>query len=142
MVSTSPFVEIKQGSNRITGSALFVANTSFNPFWYGKDILSFIQVTFPDNSQVIKENLINFTETERDEQINYDQNAFGFKSATVEFFVWVSLSDTRAFAFKRTIEITEGEPPIVDTPSGKVIQVIKGAFFGSLALALLGSRGR
>ena len=66
MVTTSPFMEIKTGSDRITGSALFIANDSFNSFWYGKDILSFIQIKFPDGAQIVKDNLLNFTQTERD----------------------------------------------------------------------------
>ncbi len=143
MVTTNPMnMQIKLGSDTITGNASFIANESFNSFWYGKDILSFIQITFPDDTQIIKENPLNFTLTERDELINYIESAHGFKSATVEFFVWVSLSDTRAFAFKKTVELTEGKPPITDIQNGKVVSIIKGSFFGLMALALLGSRGR
>ncbi len=141
MVTISPFLEIKIGSDRITGSSIFIAESAFNPFWYGKDILSFIQITFPDGSQIVKENLLNFTETERDETINYDQNAFGFSSAVVEFFVWTNDGTMRPFATKQTLPVEEGMKP-QPMPTGRVVEIIKGAFFGLTALALLSSRGR
>ena len=143
MVTTKPInMQIKQGSDRITGSIEYVATDSFNPFWFSteKNILSFIQMTFPDGQQFIKENLLSFTETERDEIIIINESAQGQKSVIIDFFVWANDGTERTFAFKRQKTIIEGAKPEVE--NGRVIEIIKGVFFGSLALALLTSKGR
>ncbi len=133
--------------NRITGEVLYIANSSFNPFWNGKQISIFIQ--FKDSRGqvlVIKENKITFTDTEREERIQVNESAFNSTPITVEFFVWVSTIDNRAFADPKRIDVTKGEPPPPDPPpivvkQDSLLKALKGLFFFSIAGALLTSRG-
>ncbi len=146
--------EIK--NDRITGGALLIANPNFNSFWYGKQLNAVLNI---ENTLgqvlVLKEKPVTFTATERDETLTFDQSAFGESVLNVEVFCWVSLADPRILAEKKFVQVTEGIEPcpmgfhrengicVPDKkPTGKVVEIIKGAFFGSLALALLGSRGR
>jgi len=74
---------------RAVGSIKFVATNNFNPFYYGKEIVNLVQFKTPNGvTLLVKENRLRFTETERDEIINYDEDMKGNTRATVESFVW------------------------------------------------------
>ncbi len=149
MVSISAGGFIITPDDRIKGTVLLVANTSFNPFWYGKNILLLTQIK-NESGQVIqiKENNLNFTETERDETIIIDETAQGLEKIIIEFFVLVSLTDPRRFADPQSIIVTkEGStiPPNgggLTFGSGGVLSKVVGGFFGLLTLCLLTEKGR
>ncbi len=134
--------------NRIKGTVNYIANSSFNPFWYGKPIQSILQFKDLNGSVIgIKFNSITFTETERDEIISINESAFNSSPITIEFFVQLSDSDPRAFADPKRIEVEQGKAPPPDPPpitqkQDTLFKVFKGLLFGSFALALLGSRGK
>ena len=151
MVSISAGGFIITPDDRIKGTVLLVANTSFNPFWYGKNILLLTQIK-NESGQVIqrKENNLNFTETERDETINIDETAQGLGKIIIEFFVLVSLTDPRRFAEPQTIMVTKegstgngnGNGNGIKFGSGGVLSKVVGGFFGLLTLCLLTEKGR
>ena len=153
MVSISAGVFKINDNDTFDGSAIFIANSSFNPFWYGKRIITIIQIKdeFGVTLATGKINDLFFTETERDETINYTGfAAFGKKKLTAEIFVQVSESDTRAFADPKSISFTDQGtlPPTngngggLKFGSGGILTKITGGFFGLLALCLLTPSGR
>ena len=101
-------------NGRAVGSIRFVATNNFNPHWYNKNLVNIIQIKDPNGANIltyVKENRLNFTETERDEVINYDEDMKGNTRATVESFVWSSATQPTAFSKMYSIEISEAEPP-------------------------------
>ena len=55
---------------KIRGEILYIANQSFNPFYYGKNLTSLVQIKSKFGIGItIKPNNLNFTQTERDERI-------------------------------------------------------------------------
>jgi len=64
-------------NGRAVGSIKFVATNNFNPYYYGKNIVNIIQFKDPNGANIltyVKENRLNFTETEREEVISYDED--------------------------------------------------------------------
>ena len=117
-------------NGRAVGSIKFLATNNFNSFWYGKNIVNIIQFKDPNGANIltyVKENRLNFTETEPDEVINYDEDMKGNTRATVESFVWSSATQPTAFSKKYTIDISEKEPP----------KPIQAGFMGAGALGAL-----
>ena len=154
------FFEIKDG--RLLGDINYIANTSFNPFWYSKTIKSFVQWKTESGVTIgVKSNNLNFTLTERDENINIDEGIGNFTKLIVEFFVFDSgLTTAKAFTPAKTITVEEqideiepcqtgfhrvsgicvlNDPPAI-VPQDKHLGILKGMLVGSLALALLGSQ--
>ena len=101
-------------NGRAIGSIRFVATENFNPYWYGKNIFSIVQFKTPNGVNIlpyVKQNNLRFTETERDEVINFDEDMKGNTRATVESFVWEWFDKpTGAFSNKYEIKISEKEP--------------------------------
>jgi len=101
-------------NGRAVGSIRFVATNNFNPYYYGHNIVNIIQFKDPNGANIltyVKENRLNFTETERDEVLNFDEDMHGNTRATVESFVWSSATTPSAFSKTYSIEISEAEPP-------------------------------
>ena len=101
-------------NGRAVGSIRFVATNNFNPFYYGKNIVNIIQFKDPNGANIltfIKQNNLNFTATETDEVISYNEDMQGNTRATVESFVWSSATQPTAFSKMYSIEISEAEPP-------------------------------
>ena len=100
-------------NGRAIGSIRFVATENFNPYYYGKNIINIVQFKTPNGVNIlpyVKQNNLRFTETERDEVINFDENMKGNTRATVESFVWEWIDKPAgAFSNKYTIEISETE---------------------------------
>jgi len=100
-------------NGRAIGSIRFVATNNFNPYYYGKNILSVVQFKTPNGVNIlpyVKQNNLRFTETERDEIINFDEDMKGNTRATVESFVWEWIDKPAgAFSNKYSIEISETE---------------------------------
>jgi len=145
---------------RVKGEILYIANQSFNPFYYNKAITSLVQIKSKTGTLItIKQNNLNFTETERDERIQIDESVGNFKELIVEFYVWDSPLSSIPFSEAKQIQIIqedEEEPTICpqgfhkdfsgkcveDDPQGeiprdKLIDTLKGFLFGTVALSLL-----
>jgi len=130
-------------NDRLTGEILFIAQSAFDPFFYGVDLINFLQVKDP-NGQVllIKENFVNFTETERDERIFFDEGAFGNIELTIESFVWDSKQ--QRFTDVKTFTIKETDPPMPPNPDptdpkNKLGMIIKAAPLALISLLFLNS---
>ncbi len=127
-------------NGRAVGSIKFVATNNFNPYYYNKNIVNIIQIKDPNGVVLLtKENRLNFTETERDEVINYDEDVKQNTRATVESFVWEWMDKPAgAFSNKYSVDISEKEPPKPIQAglagAGVALSVIAGAIvFGFIA---------
>jgi len=126
-------------NGRAVGSIRFVATNNFNPYYYGHNIVNIIQFKDPNGANIltfVKENRLNFTETERDEVISYDEDMQGNTRATVESFVWSSPTTPSAFSKMYSIEISEAEPPKPIT-SGFMGAGVAGAIAGLVLLGFI-----
>lgn len=106
VIQTSSVFEIKDG--RVIGDISYEATQNFNPFWFGKALTSIVQIV-NENGQIlaIKSNDLVFTDVSKTEQITIDEDAGSNKTVKVQFFVWVSQLDARAFSDVKEIEVTE-----------------------------------
>jgi len=129
-------------NGRAVGSIKFVATNNFNPYYYGHDLVNIIQFKDPNGAYIksitipLKENRLNFTETERDEVINYSEDMYGNTRATVESFVWPSATTPRVFSKTYSIEISEAEPP-KPIASGFMGAGVAGAIAGLVLLGFI-----
>jgi len=124
---------------RAIGSIRFVATNNFNPFYYGKNIINIVQFKDPNGAKildVVKENRLNFTETETDEVITYDEDMKGNTRATVESFVWPSATQPTPFSKMGSWDISEAEPPKPIT-SGFMGAGAAGAIAGLVLLGFI-----
>ena len=151
--------DLKDG--RIRGEILYIANQSFNPYYYNKNIISVVQIKSKGGSVItLKENNLNFTETERDERIQIDESVANFKEVIIEFFVFDGSLLTTAlpvpFTEAKQIQIIQedvstcpqgfhkdfsgkcvADDPVGEIPRDKLMDTLKGFLFGSIALSLL-----
>jgi hypothetical protein len=115
---------------RIKGEVLYIANQSFNSFYYNKPITSLVQIKSKSGVVIaIKSNNLNFTETERDERITIDESAGNFKELLIDFFVWDSPLSQIIFSETKQIQIVDEtdvapadpfdpQPPTTTCPAG------------------------
>jgi hypothetical protein len=126
-------------NGRAVGSIKFVATNNFNPHYFNKPIANIIQIKDPNGVNIlttVKQNTLNFTETERDEIINYDEDVKQNTRATVESFVWSSATAPIAFSKKFMIDISEGDPPHPKT-TGFMSAGIAGAIAGLVLIGFI-----
>jgi len=131
-------------NGRAIGSIKFVATNNFNPYYYGKNIVNIIQIKDPNGANIlttVKQNTLNFTETERDEVISYDEDMQGNTRATVESFVWSSATQPTAFSKMFGVEISEAEPPKPIT-SGFMGAGVAGAIAGLILIGFIADHKR
>jgi len=131
-------------NGRAVGSIRFVATNNFNPYYYGQNIVNIIQFKDPNGANIltyVKENRLNFTQTERDEVINYDEDMLGNTRATVESFVWSSATQPTAFSKMYSIEISEAEPPKPLT-TGFMGAGVAGAIAGLILIGFIADHKR
>ncbi len=154
LIQPNPFVI--NDNNTFTGSVKFIATESFNSFFYGKNIVTVLQIK--DKAGVVlnqndfKVNNLNFTEIERDEIILYtDFGAFDKAELTLEFFVFDNAQDMNSFAIPVIVNVTKDGstmPPTngngggIKFGSGGILTKVVGGFFGLLTLCLLTEKGR
>jgi len=141
---TQQLINFNIVNGRAVGSIKFVATNNFNPFWYGKNIFNIIQFKDPNGANIltyVKENRLNFTETERDEVISYDEDMQGNTRATVESFVWSTATQPTAFSKMFGVEISEAEPPKPIT-SGFMGAGIAGAIAGLVLIGFIADHKR
>jgi len=151
---------------KLTGEILYIANNQFNPTYYNSSISSIVEIkTKSGIPLIVKENILNFTQTQRDERIQIDEGVGNFKELIINFYVWKSTNDIRAFTETKQIQIVEepettpddpdkfqpcpigfhkdfsgkcvSDDPIGETPPDKLINTLKGFLFGTVALSLL-----
>jgi len=131
-------------NGRAVGSIKFVATNNFNPYYYGQNIVNIIQIKDPNGANIlttVKQNTLNFTETEREEVISYDEDMQGNTRATVESFVWSSATAPTPFSKKYSIEISEAEPPKPIT-SGFMGAGVAGAIAGLILIGFIADHKR
>lgn len=152
MVSIQPNPFVINDDNTFSGSVKFVATPTFNPFFFGKTIITVLQVKDefgvvldPNNFHV---NDLNFTAIERDEIISYTGfGAFGKEKLRLEFFVFNNAQDMTAFSNPAVVIVTkEGSttPPTNGDGGIKfgtgILGKVAGVFLGLTALCLIGSK--
>jgi len=131
-------------NGRAVGSIKFVATNNFNPYYYAKNIFNIIQIKDPNGANIltsVKENNLNFTETEREEVIQYDEDMKGNTRATVESFVWSSATAPTPFSKMYSIEISEAEPPKPLT-TGFMGAGVAGAIAGLILIGFIADHKR
>jgi len=141
---TQQLINFNIVNGRAVGSIKFVATNNFNPFWYGKNIFNIVQFKTPNGANIltfVKENRLNFTETERDDVISYDEDMQGNTRATVESHVWSSATAPTPFSKTFNIEISEAEPPKPITP-GFMGAGIAGAIAGLVLIGFIADHKR
>ena len=137
---TQQMINFNIVNGRAVGSIKFIATNNFNPFYYGKNIINIVQFMDPNGANIlttVKTNNLNFTATERDDVISYNEDMQGNTRATVESFVW-EWFDKPAGAFSKTysIEISEADPP-KPIASGFMGAGVAGAIAGLVLLGFI-----
>jgi len=151
----------KLENNRVKGSIIYIAESSFNPYYYNKPITSVVSIKDQSGRTVkLKTNNLNFTATERDETINIDEEVGELDGVKIEFLVWKSVDDPIAFSKKKVDEVVAEEVGLAPCPlgqhrnfNGKCVPddpIIGTSLLGKVmgvtailgTLALLGSKGR
>ena len=123
---------------RANGQITFRATSDFNSYYYGKELVTYLQLV---NKQGIviaekKANVLRFTQTEQDETIHYDE-AVGdleivYATSTVE------THDKRPMAENYEFKIKKDEPPEEEgLPRTDFLAKMGGVLAGSIAIALL-----
>jgi len=141
---TQQLINFNIVNGRAVGSIKFVATNNFNPYWYGKNLVNIIQFKDPNGANIltyVKENRLNFTETEREEIISYDEDMKGNTRATVESFVWSSATQPSAFSKMYSIEISEAEPP-KPIQAGFMGAGVAGAIAGLILIGFIADHKR
>jgi len=141
---TQQLINFNIVNGRAVGSIKFMATNSFNPFWYGKNIFNIVQFKTPNGANIltyVKQNNLNFTETERDEVISYDEDMKGNTRATVESHVWAPAPSDIPFSKMYSIEISEAEPPKPIT-TGFMSAGIAGAIAGLVLIGFIADHKR
>jgi len=129
-------------NGRAVGSIKFQATNNFNAYYYNKNIVNIIQIKDPNGVVLLtKENRLNFTETERDEVLTYDEDVKQNTRATIESFVWSSATTPTPFSKKFTIQISETEPP-KPTTSGFMSAGVAGAIAGLILIGFIADHKR
>jgi len=129
-------------NGRAVGSIKFLATNNFNPYYYNKNIVNIIQIKDPNGVVLLtKENRLNFTNTERDEILSYDEDVKQNTRATIESFVWSSATQPTPFSKKFIIEISEGDPP-KPTTSGFMSAGVAGAIAGLILIGFIADHKR
>ena len=140
---TQQLINFNIVNGRAVGSIKFVATENFNPYYYNKEIINLVQFKTPNGvTLLVKENRLRFTQTERDEIINYDENIQENTRITVESFVWEWIDKPAgAFSNKYTIDISEKEPPKPMT-SGFMGAGVAGAIAGLILIGFIADHKR
>jgi len=117
-------------NNRIQGSIRFFATNSFNPYYYNKKIINYLELKSNDGTLKIKTNSLRFTERERDELINFNEYAYDLDIINVESSVWtasdIAMSNILQFTTEKGKETT------------KTTTAAQPGFMGAGVLGLIG----
>lgn len=95
---------------RAKGEITFTINNNFNPYYFNKNIINYTSFITPNNITInVKQNTLRFTQTERNEIIQFDEDMKGNTRATIQSLVHGELGG--AFSKVFSIEISATEPP-------------------------------
>jgi len=141
-ITISPSLAIE--NNRIAGGINLIINSKFPTQFLEKNLLLIMQVRRLDSLQVIdtKTNDLWFSQTERDEFININEDAFNLSEIEITLHVtqFDGVSKTYNLGKKRII-ISTTKPPIdVDDKDGgfPLLSGLAGISFAALLLSQLG----
>ncbi len=126
-------------NGRAKGQITFRINDNFNPYYYGKNITNIITFKTKEGVNILstpKQNRLRFTETERDEVIQYNENMQENTIADLESFVWSSATNPNAFSAVLREEIKEGRPA-EPTKDGFMAMGITGAIALLIGIGLI-----
>ena len=126
-------------NGRAKGQITFTLNDNFNPFYYNKDITNIIQFKTKAGANIlpfVKQNRLRFTETERDEQIQYDESMQNNTVVDMESFVWLGTTTPTAFSSVLRSEIKEGQAAST-TSEGFMAMGITGAIALLIGIGLI-----
>jgi len=126
-------------NGRAIGQITFTATQNFNPFYYNKTITNIIEFKDRNGANIlstVKQNNLRFTETERDETIQYDEGMNDNIYSKVSSFVWSSATAPTAFSKILEFEIRENEPP-KPIASGFMAAGVAGAIAGLVLLGFI-----
>jgi len=146
----------KLENGKVTGDIIYIAEKSFNPYYYNKSLTSIVQIKDQVGRVIkLKSNNLNFTEIERDERISINEGIGDVNAVKIEFLVWKSLEDPSAFSKMKMDEIVADEVGLQpcqigyhrdwnnncvrdnELPPDKLMDTLKGFLFGTVALSLL-----
>ena len=126
---------------RAKGSITFTATDSFNPYFYGKDIINIVQLKTPNGANIlpfIKQNRLIFTATERDETIFYDEFVKENTRVTVESFVWEWMDKPAGACSKPfNVNISVGKNGIPALPQPITSGIMGAGVTGAIAILIL-----
>lgn len=114
-------------NNRIQGSIKFTATDAFNPYYYNKEITAYLQLISNGKTIHIKSNPLRFTQTEKDELINFDEHAYDLDIINVESYARNNVDLDMSNVLEFTIEAGK-EPTVAGKPG----------FMGAGVLGLIG----
>lgn len=133
LINPGPFT-IK--NDRVVGEVLYAAIPDF----HDSHARAIMTVNSLDNVNLVTKTVtLNFTSTERDERIFFDESAFGEQEVRVELFVW-EFTEPVILATKKTFNVTKFVPQIPQDfrPPGDERPGVAGTPFGVAAVGLLG----
>jgi len=99
-------------NGRVKGSITFMITDQFNPYYYNKEIINYLQLR--DNNGVtlvLKRNVLRFSETEIDETIFYDESSHEISKIFANSFVWDRDTQPTSFSTKLEFIIEVGKLP-------------------------------
>jgi len=101
-------------NGRVKGSITFMITDQFNPYYYNKEIISYLQLR-DDNGEtlVLKRNVLRFSESEIDETIFYDESSHELSKIFADSFVWDRDTQPTPFSTKLEFIIEIGKLPSV-----------------------------
>ena len=108
-------------NGKVKGKILYIAESSFNPYYYNKTLYSYVQIKDQlGNNLKLKSNNLNFTETQRDETITIDEGVGNEVSAVkIEFFVFAKADLTLPLTNKKDDEVIAKEVNLPPCPIGQ-----------------------
>ncbi len=121
-------------NDRVKGEAIFIASPTFED----SQAKAVLQISVGTTPLRIKENTLNFSPTQRDERISYDENAFG--ESELNIIISVFNSQGALIGSKSTFKITPPTPTVPQPfrPTGPERQGVAGTPFGVAAIGILG----
>jgi len=119
-------------NNRIQGSIKFIATDAFNPYYYNKEITAYLQLISNGKTIHIKSNPLRFTQTEKDELINFDEHAYDLDIINVESYARNNVDLDMSNVLEFTIEAGK-EPTVAGKPG-----LMGAGVLGLIGILMLG----
>jgi len=99
-------------NGRVKGSITFMITDQFNPYYYNKEIINYLQLRDKNGvTLVLKRNVLKFSETEIDETIFYDESSHEISKIFANSLVWDRDTQPTPFSTKLEFIIEVGKLP-------------------------------